>query len=246
MHRRGIGVGAVKNKNLAQARYKDKGNVIAEDQLAQMAKQMETFKVNLEEFATKHKDQIKKDPAFRVQFQEMCASIGVDPLASSKGFWSEMLGVGDFYYELAVKIVEVCMATSHQNGGLIRLDELKSRLEVSRHKNTQEISIDDLLRAIRKLKTLGNGFTIHPIGKTFLIQSVPGELTMDHTTVLQHAQKSYYVTVSGLVDTLKWEKERAIKALEYMLKEGLAWVDDQAEGERQYWFPTLFPDAQTP
>lgn len=47
---------------------------------------------------------------------------------------------------------------------------------------------DDLLRAIRKLKTLGNGFTIHPIGKTFLIQSVPGELTMDHTTVLQQAQ----------------------------------------------------------
>lgn len=46
-----------------------------------MAKQMETFKVNLEEFATKHKDQIKKDPEFRVQFQEMCASIGVDPLA---------------------------------------------------------------------------------------------------------------------------------------------------------------------
>ena len=49
--------------------------------ILQMAKQMETFKVNLEEFATNHKDQIKKDPEFRVQFQEMCASIGVDPLA---------------------------------------------------------------------------------------------------------------------------------------------------------------------
>ena len=34
----------------------------------------------------------------------MCASIGVDPLASSKGFWSEMLGVGDFYYELGVQV----------------------------------------------------------------------------------------------------------------------------------------------
>ena len=45
----------------------------------------------------------------------MCASIGVDPLASSKGFWSEMLGVGDFYYELGVQIVEVCMASSHRD-----------------------------------------------------------------------------------------------------------------------------------
>jgi hypothetical protein len=39
--------------------------------------------------------------------QEMCASIGVDPLASGKGFWSNMLDIGDFYYELAVQIVEV-------------------------------------------------------------------------------------------------------------------------------------------
>jgi hypothetical protein len=37
----------------------------------------------------------------------MCASIGVDPLASGKGFWSNMLDIGDFYYELAVQIVEV-------------------------------------------------------------------------------------------------------------------------------------------
>lgn len=38
----------------------------------------------------------------------MCASIGVDPLSSGKGFWS-VLGIGDFYYELAVQIVEVCL-----------------------------------------------------------------------------------------------------------------------------------------
>ena len=36
--------------------------------------------------------------------QEMCASIGVDPLASGKGFWSNMLDIGDFYYELGVQV----------------------------------------------------------------------------------------------------------------------------------------------
>ena len=46
-----------------------------------MSKQMETFKDHLEDFAAKHKEEIRKDAAFRVQFQEMCASIGVDPLA---------------------------------------------------------------------------------------------------------------------------------------------------------------------
>ena len=38
-------------------------------------------------------------------------------LTAGKGFWSEMLGVGDFYYELGVQVIEVCMATNHRNGG---------------------------------------------------------------------------------------------------------------------------------
>lgn len=118
-----------------------------------MSKQLETFKSNLEEFASKHKQEIRKNSQFRVQFQEMCATIGVDPLAckknpdcfshvfphflcketssdalkyllfssstAGKGFWSEMLGVGDFYYELGVQIIEVCLALKHRNGGLI-------------------------------------------------------------------------------------------------------------------------------
>lgn len=46
-----------------------------------MSKQLDTFKSNLEEFASKHKQEIRKNPQFRVQFQEMCATIGVDPLA---------------------------------------------------------------------------------------------------------------------------------------------------------------------
>ena len=37
-------------------------------------------------------------------------------ISAGKGFWAT-LGVGDFYYELAIQIVEVCMATNHRNGG---------------------------------------------------------------------------------------------------------------------------------
>lgn len=39
------------------------------------------------------------------------------PHEAGKGFWSEMLGVGDFYYELGVQIIEVCLALKHRNGG---------------------------------------------------------------------------------------------------------------------------------
>ncbi|MEJ1289176.1 hypothetical protein NN561_020216 [Cricetulus griseus] len=47
---------------------------------------------------------------------------------------------------------------------------------------------DDLIRAIKKLKALGTGFGIIPVGGTYLIQSVPAELNMDHTVVLQLAE----------------------------------------------------------
>lgn len=47
---------------------------------------------------------IRKNPAFRSQFHEMCTKVGVDPLASNKGFWAELLGIGDFYYELGLSL----------------------------------------------------------------------------------------------------------------------------------------------
>ena len=38
-----------------------------------------------------------------------------------------MLGVGDFYYELGVQAVEICIATRPQNGGIMTLSELQQR-----------------------------------------------------------------------------------------------------------------------
>lgn len=242
MHRRGVGAGAIAKKKLAEAKYKERGTVLAEDQIVQMSKQLETFKTHLEEFASKHKQEIRKSAQFRVQFQDMCATIGVDPLASGKGFWSEMLGVGDFYYELGVQIIEVCLALKHRNGGLITLEELHQRVLKGRGKFAQDVSQDDLIRAIKKLKAMGNGFGMIPVGGTYLVQSVPAELNMDHTVVLQLAEKKGFVTVSEIKTSLKWETERTCHVLDDLLKEGLAWLDGQAAGEPQYWLPALFSE----
>lgn len=73
----------------------------------------------------------------------MCAAIGVDPLAASSSggkdggsgggigsLWSQMLGtsVNDFYFELAVRVVEVCGVTREENGGLIGVKEVRERI----------------------------------------------------------------------------------------------------------------------
>lgn len=160
------------------------------------------------------------------------------------GFWS-VLGIGDFYYELAVQIVEVCLATNEKNGGLISLNELRTRLIRARgqKKQHQDISKDDLIRAAQKLKIFGSGFTVVPIGKgEYMVQSIPGELSMDHSAVLQQATNSNqaFVSVSYLRKMLNWSTERSQKALDHMVNQGLAWVDTQSPDEKLYYFPSLF------
>ena len=65
--------------------------------LATLRTQMATFRASLEAFAGAHRDDIRRDPAFRQQFHAMCAHIGVDPLVSAKGgTWAARLGLGEF------------------------------------------------------------------------------------------------------------------------------------------------------
>merc|ERR1719458_1138499 len=113
----------------------------------------------------------------------MCASIGVDPLASSKGFW---------------------------------------------------------------LKELGNGFTLIPLRSgRYLVQSIPGEFSMDQTAILQRAEtNSGFVTAALLAKELGWDGERSGRALEQLTRDGLAWVDEQHGGgdggkETAYWIPSI-------
>lgn len=79
------------------------GSEMEKQHLLELTGQLAEFKSSLEEFAVKHKKEINSNPVFRNQFLKMCKQIGVDPLSSNKGFWVNVLGVGDFYYELAVR-----------------------------------------------------------------------------------------------------------------------------------------------
>ena len=69
----------------------------------------------------------------------MCNTIGVDPLAASntKGktgrggsFWTQILGgdVNDFFFEVAVRVVGLCLETRSENGGLIGVEECRKRV----------------------------------------------------------------------------------------------------------------------
>lgn len=242
--RRRPGVGGIQKQKLDAERYKDKGSEISDNQFEQMTKQMELLKTNLEEFAEKHKSEIRKNPTFRTQFTEMCKAIGVDPLSSGKGVWS-VLGMGDFYFELSIQIVEICLALADSTGGMLEINELKERLIKSRRQKSkqQEINIEDILLATKKLKIFGNSFQVHSLGKNrHIIQSIPGELSLQETKALTLAsnQETGSITKSLLMKELGWNDMRTQQAIDKLISEGLVWVDEQDDSETSYWFPSLF------
>jgi len=72
-----------------------------------------------------------------------------------------------------------------------------------------------------------------------MIQSVPCELNNDHTTVLALAQNKGYVLKSELTTQFNWDHERVEIVLNLLLREGIAWIDEQAT-ETQYWIPSIY------
>ncbi|KAG0200405.1 hypothetical protein BGX28_006527 [Mortierella sp. GBA30] len=248
--------------------YQRVGQTISDSQMEQLHSQLDTFRTNLENFARLHRKDIQKDPEFRMHFQKMCGNIGVDPLASSKGYWGELLGVGDFYYELGIQIIDVCLSTRALNGGLMELSEVKRRVErmrglrednkSSHNSNTDgntsskwglslsvkdtsmEITEDDMLRSIKTLAPLGSGFQVLQIGDKKMVSSVPRELNKDQSVILGLVQKTNgHVNANLVVERLGWEVGRTKTALDTLLEDSLMWIDQQAE-PHEYWVPGFF------
>lgn len=109
----------------------------------------------------------------------------------------------------------------------------------------EAISTDDIVRAIGKLKALGNGFRLVKLGNKSLVQSVPGELSQDKNTALNQAQSAGYTSEDELMQTLRWTKTRASETLSNLLKEGLAMLDEGAPDSKPlFWFPCLQNSGQ--
>ncbi|KAI9709775.1 MAG: hypothetical protein M1820_003178 [Bogoriella megaspora] len=257
------GLSSFSRSSITASQYASHGAALRNTQSNALKSQLEVFQQLLHNFSITHSKDIRADPTFRAEFARMCNAIGVDPLASShreppKGrgaesgsncgggsFWAQMLGgsVNDFYFELAVRVVEVCRDTRAENGGLMEVEEVKKRILKGRGiGGGMQVSDDDILRAVKSLEPLGSGFTVVRLGSKQMIRSVPKELNTDQSTVLEVIQVLGYVTVSMLMDNLGWEGARAIAVVGDLVSDSLLWVDTQA-AESEYWSPTFIHDT---
>ena len=249
MHRRrGVGVG--RQSGATKVYAQKKADELKATSLQSAIDTVEKLEVKLTEFAKRHRSEIQNDPVFRQRFLQMCAPLGVDPLSSEKTALGSLLGIGDFYHELSVKIAEVCMSTKSSNGGIMSVREIQSVLKQRRTRlgmasqQTTDVSISDIEVAIKKLGKLGGGFRTIQLGKSTMVVSVPTELDNDHMQVMTAAQETGKgVTIDQVMESTGWSKQRAERAIELLLQEGMAWLD-QYKGVSYYWFTSLWQESK--
>ncbi|KAI5120125.1 hypothetical protein M0805_001893 [Coniferiporia weirii] len=242
----GVGLAAFERHRNSDRSFANLSNTISRSQVDNLRAQLTQFRSALVHFASTHREKIKRDPAFRHAFSQMCASIGVDPLADggarrgSGGWWSEILGLADWNLELGVQIVDICVSTRERNGGLIEMAELVRLL--GKLRGSAKVTEEDVVRSIKTLKPLGAGYEVLDVGGRRMVSSVTKELDADQSAVFAAARDSGgRVTATSLVEKTGWTLDRARVALENMLiRDGLCWLDEQDEQNgRSYWIVSV-------
>lgn len=146
---------------LKDGKYNDVNKTILEKQSVELRDQLMVFQERLVEFAKKHNSELQASPEFRSKFMHMCSSIGIDPLSLFDRD-KHLFTVNDFYYEVCLKVIEICRQTKDMNGGVISFQELEKV-----HFRKLNVGLDDLEKSIDMLKSL-ECFEIFQIrGKSF-------------------------------------------------------------------------------
>jgi ESCRT-II complex subunit VPS22 len=262
--RRGPGLAALERSAHSTQAYGALSSDLSSASLAELRAQLASFSSALRDFAASHRAEIlsSHDASFRQSFQQMCAALGVDPLASTSrggggGVW-EALGLGEWTYALAVQIVDVAVSTRALNGGLIDIHDLcvaVTRLRTGKTPATQAeagISPDDVARALKTLKPLGAGYELVALGKRTFVRTLPAALdesagvllallATPPTHIPRDAAGLPYLDMHALLPAVPsmlkgvWTFERAERALDEVCSaQGLLWLDDGAPQRRYY------------
>ena len=211
--RRGIGVGHIQQKKQTQQTMADLGATITAERVSQIMDQLETLEQRLKELAEKHRRQIKHDPVLRARFRQLADSLGVDLISSGQtNVFSKALGLGDYYYELSIRVIECCMKERKFCGSLVPLQSIVRSLNrkqqqppaassiasnsslkaevVSPHSSllitsSSEVSEDDVVASLQKLKELGPGYSVVTVGEERYVQAGGGVHSDDVLALVQ-------------------------------------------------------------
>ncbi|SCU98083.1 LAMI_0F12926g1_1 [Lachancea mirantina] len=217
-------------EEVKDCRYESVTSQLFKKQNEEITSQLSVFQERLIAFAKEHNNDLKQNPDLKIKFLRMCSRIGIDPITLFDR-QRHLFDVNDFYYEICLKVIEICRITKDLNGGIISFEELLEGFP------TAKIAMEDLEKSVDMLQTLNGGFDIILIKGKKCLRSVPTELTSDQTKILEVCSVLGYASASLLRVNLGWTQYRSNAILEEMVAIGLLWIDEQAVGETLFWDP---------
>ncbi len=200
-----IDISKIKQQREKEAKMQAMGKALESGLLTDMKTQFMEFKGNLEKFAMKYKKQINQDPVFRREFHKMCMEIGVDPISSQKGQLGGALGLGGFYYELGIQVLNVCLALRKKTGGFVEMTDCMMYLrhlrgsmaaQITEYRFATIIDREDICSAIKQLGVFGTSLQIIEVDHKQFISSVPLELNEDHKLLISLGKEQGFISES--------------------------------------------------
>ncbi|ORM40519.1 Vacuolar-sorting protein SNF8 [Babesia sp. Xinjiang] len=233
--RRGVGASRILNAKNEQEKWEAFSDSFTREKLETYKRIIEDFKVDLYAFIAKYKEVINADPSFRIEFLEICDLLGVDPLSSSSSALSRTLGLTNYYVEITVRLLEVCIQTRALNGGFCEMDELLAAFPPNLN-----VTKRDIIRCIEQCPIFGkNSIRILCVRDKTLIVTAPMLLGAEHRECLDFvATVKGGISMVNLSVNLGWTEQRTQSILNQFIERQIVWVD-QTDDEMYYWFPCL-------
>ncbi|KAL4442611.1 hypothetical protein ABPG74_007013 [Tetrahymena malaccensis] len=208
------------------------GQQLMQQKITRMKDIYNIFQENMQKYAAQYANEINKDPNFRDNFNQLCQNLGIDPMISQKTLFSN-LGFGDFYNELAMKILDITARKRNENGGMMKLIDIINEFE-KRYKT--KISKKDIQEALKTISCLGGCQLVNNEYVSTSNLSMSG----DFNSIIEVAEKYGHVSEQLMKEQKGWKQDKFKLVIDQLIGEGMVWVDKKTKsGQPHYYFPSM-------
>lgn len=237
----GRGIASLRSKDLSE-KYQSLGSTVSQSQRDHLLTQLQVFQAALISFKSEYASEIVQNEEVRTNFAEICIAFGIDPLVVASSITGEQNNNVERSNQLCLKMIELCTLTRPINGGIISVKDLLGMINSDTWVNNDlhlQFQQSDIVEALDHLKILGSELQLVKIGKKEYIKSIPQEINIDQSRILETADILGYVSVSVLRDNFGWKRVRCHSAIDELVSTGILWVDIQdGKHEVKYWTTT--------
>lgn len=224
--RRGFGAAGLAKRKDDDDRLNKLGQEIRDEREEKVSAALAVLKDKLRKFSAKYRNQITADPELCQQFLSVCTAIGLDPLVSDRSVWDDIFGGGRFLPEVSVQLLKEVSLSRSENGGVMELADcvrkINTRRGGGRYANVTE---SDITRCVKELECFGQGIMwIEKINKVKFIFYSPDEIGPDSLYILGELGDKRKIAMKDL-KRLGWSQSRTELALSQLIRDGIIWVD---------------------